>query len=94
MLLLLTAHVSCKNTVKILNFRTPKMFALINLKFKERGFSIEKIIQKCADRMANSADPDQTATRSGLIWVYTIFADLSVRKLRIIQVSLQRRKYA
>ena len=34
-----------QDTVKVLNFWTPKMFAVINLKFKQRGFSIEKIIQ-------------------------------------------------
>ena len=33
-----------------------------------------------ADRMANSADPDQTAPRSSLIWVCTVCPGLSVRK--------------
>ena len=32
-------------TVKVLNFQTPKMFDIINLKFKQRGFSIEKCSQ-------------------------------------------------
>ena len=32
-------------TVKVLTIRTPKMFAVINLKFKQRGFSMEKFIQ-------------------------------------------------
>ena len=36
-----------------------------------------------ADGMANSVDPDQTAT---LIWVCTVCPDLSVRKLRNITV--------
>ena len=36
------------------------MFAEITLKFKQRGLSIEKFVQK-ADGMANSVDPDQTA---------------------------------
>ena len=36
-----------------------------------------------ADGMANSVDPDQTAPKSNLIWVYTVCADLSVRKLKI-----------
>ena len=39
---------------------------------------------KDADRMANSADPDQTE-RSSLIWVITVCLDLSVRKLWVIQ---------
>ena len=41
---------------------------------------------KDADGMANSVDPDQTAPRSSLIWVYTVCLDLPVRKLRIITV--------
>ena len=39
---------------------------------------------KDADGMANSVDPDQTP----LIWVYTVWPGLSVRKLRINTVSL------
>ena len=41
------------------------------------------ISPKDADWMANSIDPDQTAhsSRSSLIWVYTVFPVLSVRKL-------------
>ena len=39
-----------------------------------------------ADGMANSVDPDQTAP---LIWVCTVCPGLSVRKLRIITVSLK-----
>ena len=38
------------------------------------------------DGMANSADPDQTAPRSSLIWVCTVCPGISVRKLRIITV--------
>ena len=30
-------------TVKLLNFRTQENFAVINLKFKERGHSIKKM---------------------------------------------------
>ena len=41
---------------------------------------------KHAHGMANSEDPDQTAPRSSLIWVYTVCPDLSVRKFRIITV--------
>ena len=36
-------HLEClqwKNTVKVLNFGTPKMFAVINLKFNPISFSI------------------------------------------------------
>ena len=41
-----------------------------------------------ADRMANSVDPDQTAPRSSLIWVCTVCPGISIRKLRIITVTL------
>ena len=44
-----------------------------------------------ADGMANSVDPDQTAplaSRSSLIWICTVCPGISVRKLRIITVSL------
>ena len=37
---------------------------------------------KDTDRMASSiVDPDQTSSRSSLIWVYTVCSDLSLRKL-------------
>ena len=42
-----------------------------------------------ADRKAKSVDPDQTVrvrSKSSLIWVYTVFPDLSVQKLMIITV--------
>ena len=34
------------HTVKVLHFRTPKKFAVITLKFKQRGVSIENFFQK------------------------------------------------
>ena len=42
--------------------------------------------QKDADGMANSVDPDQTAPRSSLIWVYSVCLELSVRILWIVAV--------
>ena len=36
--------------------------------------------------MANSVDPDQTAPRSSLIRIYTVYPGLPVLKLRIIMV--------
>ena len=33
-------------TVKVQNFRTPKTFGVITLKFKQKMFSIEKFVQK------------------------------------------------
>ena len=37
------------------------MFAVITLRFKQRGFSIDTFCSQGAVGMANSADPDQTA---------------------------------
>ena len=44
---------------------------------------------KDADQMANSGDPDQTA-QSSLIWVYNVCPGLSVQKLGIIMVNLDK----
>ena len=41
-----------------------------------------------ADGIANSADPDQTAPRSSVIWDYTVCLDLSVQKFRNIRILL------
>ena len=47
--------------VKCLNLQTHKMFeTVITLKFKQRGLSTEKFVQKAADRMTNKVDPDLT----------------------------------
>ena len=43
--------------------------------------------QKDVDRVANSVDPDQTASRSSLIRVCTVCSDISVWKLWIITVK-------
>ena len=48
-------------TVKFLNFRTPENFAVIYLKFKQRGQNLRVFPQKDANGTANSEDPDQTA---------------------------------
>ena len=54
-------HKSC-NTVKLLNFRTPENFAVIYLKFKQRGQSLWVFFsQNNAIGIANSEDPDPTA---------------------------------
>ena len=49
------------STVKFLNFRTPETFAVIYLKFKQRGRSLRYFVKKYANGIANSEDPDQTA---------------------------------
>ena len=53
-------------TVKVLNFRTPKMFAVITLKFKQKTFFHREICPKGADGIANSVDPDQTVHRGAI----------------------------
>ena len=63
-------------------------FAVIYLKFKQRP-NLSVFCQKDENGIANSEDPDQTASRSSLIWVCTVCPDLSVRKLRIIMVSVK-----
>ena len=73
-------------------------FVMRWLKFEQCHFTIEYLHPK-DDRMANSVDPDQTASsaavwsvstlfaqRSSLIWVYPVCQDLSVQKLRLIVV--------
>ena len=45
-------------TVLLLNFPTPKVFADLKLKFKQRRNSIEEFVQNNVDGMANSVDPD------------------------------------
>ena len=49
-------------TVKFLNFRTPENFAVIYLNFKQRGQILRVFCLNGANGIANSEDPDQTAT--------------------------------
>ena len=74
-------------TVKFLNFGMPEIFAVIYLKFKQRGSNLRVFCQNGANGIANSEDPDQTAPH--LIWVCTLCPDLSVRKLRVIMVPVK-----
>ena len=70
-------------TVKFLNFGMPEIFAVIYLRFKQRGQTLRVFCQNGANRIANSEDPDQTA-----IWVCTVCPDLSVQKIRVIMVCM------
>ena len=47
-------------TVKFLNFRTPEIFAVIHLKFKQKRPNLKVFCQKHANGIANSEDPDLT----------------------------------
>ena len=51
----------CDFTVKFLNFGTPEIFAVMYLKFKQRGQYLKVFRQKHANGIVNSEDPDQTA---------------------------------
>ena len=55
-------------------------------KFWTESFYYIVLGPKDTDRTANSVDPDQTASRSSLIWVCTVCLDLPVWKLRIITI--------
>ena len=46
-----------KNTVKFLNFQAPENFAVIYLKFKQRGQTLGHFLKKMQG-IANSEDPD------------------------------------
>ena len=48
-------------TVKFLSFGTRENFAVIYLKFKQRGQNLRVFRQKDATGIAKSEDPDQTA---------------------------------
>ena len=48
-------------TVKFLNFGTQDIFAVIYLKFKQRGKTLTVFCKNGANGIANSEDPDQTA---------------------------------
>ena len=72
--------------MKFLNFGTPEIFAIIYLKFKQRGQTQRVFCQNGANGIANSEDPDQTAP----IWVCTVCPDPSVRKLRVNTVLYEQ----
>ena len=54
-----------KGYCKSPKFRTPKMFAVINLKFKQRGQTVEYFV-KNTNGIANSEDPEQEQSDLGL----------------------------
>ena len=72
--------------VNFLNIRTPKKICSNHSKIWTMWLYNRVMSPNDADGMANSVDPDQTAPR--LIWICTVCPGISVRKLRIITVSL------
>ena len=82
------------NIVKILTIRSPGKLSVISLKFDQGGFRVMN--PKDTARMANNADPDQTAPsgagagaeRSSLKWVYTVFAQTWKLNLVLILARL------
>ena len=62
-------------TVKILKFGTPQTIAIIVLKIEKVWCNIALMHPKDADGMANSVDPDQTAS-SEAVWSWSaLFAE-------------------
>ena len=49
------------STVKFLNFGTPENFAVLYIKFKQRGLKLGIFYQNDENGKANSDDPDQAA---------------------------------
>ena len=62
-------------TIKILKFGTPQTIAIIVLKIEKVWCNIALMHPKDADGMANSVDPDQTAS-SEAVWSWSaLFAE-------------------
>ena len=55
---LLFPYLQYGSTVKFLNFGTPENFAVIYLKFKQRGQTLRVFCQNGVNEIANSKDPD------------------------------------
>ena len=62
-----------QTTVKFLNFRMPKNFAVIYLKFKHRGQTLGYFVGKM-QMEKQTEDPDQTAPR-GAVWSWSALFD-------------------
>ena len=67
-------RVHVPNTVKFLYFRTPEIFAVFYLKYKQRGQTLRVFHQNGANGIANIKNPDQ----SSLIWICTVCPDIFV----------------
>ena len=48
-------------SVKLLNFRTPEILAVVYQRFKQTSQTLRVYCQNGANGIANSEDPDQTA---------------------------------
>ena len=70
---------------KISNNSDTKTFTVIILKFEQSGFTIQ--MQKDTDRMANSADADQTALLGAVGSRSTLFAQTCLSKNLVIQCN-------
>ena len=86
-----SSHVVRKHimfTVKFLNFRIPENFAVIYLKFKQRGKTGYFVKKMQMEKQTLKTQIRLLYSRSSLIWVCTVCPDLYVQKLRIITVYL------
>ena len=59
-------HLVSSSTVKILKFGSPQTIAIIVLKNRKVGCNIALMHPKDVDGMANSVDPDQTASEEAV----------------------------
>ena len=57
-------------TIMFLYFGMPEIFAVIYLKFKQRGQTLKVFCPNGANGIANSEDPDQTAPLGALEETY------------------------
>ena len=71
-------------TIKFLNLRTPKIFAVSYLELEQRGQTFKLFCQNGAKGIANSKDSDQTAPLEAVWSGSALFA----QKLRVITVLL------
>ena len=77
-----TCNMFLLSTVIFLNIRTPKIFVVTTLKFELCGSSIEQWVQRCR-RNGKQCRPWSDSS--------TVCTCISVRKLRIITVHLNRK---
>ena len=71
-----------------LNFRMLDNFAVIYLKFRQRGQTLGITSSKRCKWNSKQCRPCADSSRSSLMWVCNVCPNLSVRKHRIITVSL------
>ena len=84
-------------TVKFINLGMPEIFAVIYLKFKQRGQTYRVLGQYGANGIANSEDSDQTAPLGAVLYGSALFAQTylseNLGSLRYIKFNDPRHHY-